>query len=261
MTEEQNMSEQLTDDLQRAFDGIIGDPRPSADLAARARARATTLRRQWMTGGLAAAAVTGALCLPGLALVRDHQAQVGSVGSTVPGQPKTHDLASANARKAAAMAAGAFGSGPTEQTVIKPGAVTSADQVRVNAAKTLLGSGFTVTSTGVAMDAQSGAIVGGAVTFTATAGGGSVGIEWSTVERTRTGTTGAASGSSGSESGTVTSKDGPSGRDGGVSGAALVLGDTEWDVKILQGSPGSAPILATPTAATTFLSQLAAASS
>jgi hypothetical protein len=255
MTEEQNMSEPTTDDLQHAFDDLVGDARPRADLAARARVRGTTLRRQRLAGGLTAVAVLGALSVPGLALVRD-QAQGGTTGASVAGQPKASDTASADKVK---QSLSATGTGPTLQTVIKSGVLTTIDNARVDAAKALLGSGFTVDSTGIALDATTGAAVGAAVTFSAT-GGGVVAIEWSTTEAARAGKTDAKSaGNSGVTSATIGPKDGSTGAQ--VSGAALVSGGTEWDLKVLQGPAGSTPILATSTAASAFLHQLATASS
>ncbi|MDX6255340.1 MAG: hypothetical protein QOJ11_1674 [Frankiales bacterium] len=239
------MSEPTTYELQQAFDDLVGDPRPGADLAARARVRGTTLRRQRVAGGLTAVAVVGALSVPGLALVRD-QAQGGSAGTSVAGQPKASDTASADKKEAAG------GVGPTLQTVIKPGVLTSADHARVDAAKALLGNGFTVENTDVAVDATSGAHLGAAVTFSATTGGGMVAVEWSTGEHS-------ISGKNDATSAKLSPEDGPNGTQ--VSGAVLVSGNTEWDLKIRQGSAGSTPILATATAAAAFLDQLASAAS
>jgi hypothetical protein len=245
MTEEQNMSEPTTYELQQAFDDLVGDPRPAADLAARARVRGTALRRQRVAGGLTAVAVVGALSVPGLALVRD-QAQGGTAGTSVAGQPKASDTASADKKKAAG------GVGPTLQTVIKPGVLTTADHARVDAAKALLGNGFTVENTDIAVDATSGAHLGAAVTFSATTGGGMVAVEWSTGEHS-------ISGKNDATSAKLSPEDGPNGTQ--VSGAVLVSGNTEWDLKIRQGSAGSTPILATATAAAAFLNQLASAAS
>jgi hypothetical protein len=247
MTEEQDMSEPTIDELHRAFDDLVGDPRPTADLASRARSRGTTLRRQRMAGGLTAVAVAGALALPALAFVRD-QAQGGTAGAAFAGQPKASETASID------KLTSGTGVGPTDQTLIRPGVLTALDHSRVDAAKAVLGNGFTLTSTDIAVDKASGAHVGAAATFTATTGGGIVAVEWSTIERANTGKT---SSKAGPTSGPVGAKDGQ----GRVSGAVLVVGNTEWDAKILQGSPGSTPILATKTAAMTFLSRLAAASS
>ncbi|MDX6227682.1 MAG: hypothetical protein QOI76_1072 [Frankiales bacterium] len=261
------MSEPTTYELQQAFDDLVGDPRPAADLAARARVRGTALRRQRVAGGLTAVAVIGALSVPGLALVRD-QAQGGTAGTSVAGQPKASDTASADRKKTAVHAPGdkstaadpasadksrsASGVGPTLQTVIKPGVLTTADHARVDAAKALLGSGFTVENTDIAVDATSGAHLGAAVTFSATTGGGMVAVEWSTGEHS-------ISGKNDATSAKLTPEDGPNGTQ--VSGAVLVSGNTEWDLKIRQGSAGSTPILATATAAAAFLNQLAGAAS
>lgn len=275
------MSEPMTNDLQHAFDDLVGDARPGADLAARARVRGTTLRRQRMAGGLAVVAVTGALCVPGLALVRD-QAQGGSAGAPVAGQPKapaaaadkakaartsTSILADEKAKAAAvtgaasaasakeAAAAGAPkgdgdpgpGSGPTNQTVFKSGVLTAADNARVAAAQALLGGTYTLGSSDIAVDVASGATVGAAVTFVSASG--KIGIEWSTGEHS----TAATSATIGPKQGT------PAGSS--VVGAVLVRGTTEWDVKILP-TPGRPPMAeATPTAAAAFLDSLATASS
>jgi hypothetical protein len=271
MTEEPNMSDPMTDDLHHAFDDLVGDPRPGADLASRARSRGNTLRRQRMAGGLTVVAVAGALCVPALTLVRDQAQGGGPAGASVAAQPKASDTAAADKAKAPDAAAvekakgeaagaskipGTTGVGPTEATVLKPGVLTATDNSRVAAAKALL-PGFTVESTDIAVDVTSGAHVGAAVTFAAPSGGGRVGVEWSTTEASRSGKTDSkAATSSGGTSAEIGPKEGSSGPQ--VSGAMLVEGTTEWDVKVIQGSPGSTPILATKTDRETFLHSLAA---
>jgi hypothetical protein len=276
MTEEQNMSEPTTDELQHAFDDLVGDARPRADLAARARVRGTTLRRQRMAGGLTAVAVAGALCVPALTLVRDQAQGGGSAGASVAAQPKASDSVAKppgtlkpqpSDKPKSSDAAGrgdwatATGVGPTEETVIKAGTLSALDNSRVEEMRSLLGSGFTLTASGIAVDKTTGAHIGAAATFTAKAGGGAVAVEWSIQPQTRLTE---AQGLAGT---TLTAKPGSDsggakgGGDQPVSGAVLVAGDTEWDAKIMQGSPGSTPILATHDDAQAFLKQLSSATS
>ncbi len=139
--------------------------------------------------------------------------------------------------------------GPTSATTILPGKLNAADKARVQAAKALLGNGFTLQRTDIAVDTTTRVHRGAAASFIATAGGGVVAVEWSTGPHSTTG------------SATVGGKHAVAGEAGQASGAILVRGDTEWDVKVLPGSAGSAPIFSSREAVQSFLTRLADASS
>ncbi len=256
------MSEPSTEELQHAFEDLVGQPRPPADLAGRARTRGTTLRRQRMAGGLTAVVVVGTLSVPALAFVRD-QAQSPAAGLSVASQPKAADpaaqklatsgtgTAKADRLKASALAAEPAnggskvdGVGPTVRTDLRQGTLTALDSQRVAAAKSLLGSEYTVDGTEIAVDATSGATRGAVVTF-AGPGGAMVGIEWSTGEHSIAGT-----------SASVGPKAGTDSKDPKVSGQVLVVNGTEWDLKVVEGTSGSVPGLGTPDEQTAFLQHL-----
>ena len=270
------MSEPTTDELHHAFDDLVGDPRPSADLATRARSRGTTLRRQRVAAGMTAVAAVGALSLPAVTFVRDHAQSGGSAGASVAAQPKASDAvakpqdtlkpqASDKPRSSDAAGGGdwatATGVGPTEETLIQAGTLSALDNGRVAEMGSLLGSGYTLTASGVAVDKSTGNHLGAAATFTAKVGGGAVAVEWSIQPQARLTEAQGLAGENltarpGSDSG-----GGKGGTGQLVTGAVLVSGDTEWDAKIMQGSPGSTPILATHDQAQSFLKDLSSATS
>ena len=63
-------------------------------------------------------------------------------------------------------------------TEVRPGTSTAKDDARAAKALSLLGKGFTETGSGVVVEARTGKLVGGSVTFTATDGGGTVAVQW-----------------------------------------------------------------------------------
>ena len=155
----------ITDELQ----DLVGNPVPPVDLAHRARVRGEVLRRRRMASVMTSVVAVGVLAVPGAVFVHD---RAGSIGGAA-GSGRSDATSAASAKAAAA---------PAELTAIlttfEAGHVAEVDQARITSAKTLLGSGFTETTSGVVVDAQTGAVVGTAATFTARDGGGSVGIEW-----------------------------------------------------------------------------------
>jgi hypothetical protein len=260
MTEEHEMSDPSTEDLRSVFDDLVGAPRPSGDLAERARRRGTALRRQRLSIVTAGVATVTVLVVPSVIAVRHDMSSGFGAGST----PTVKPTASA---KAALPKAGAQEQSGTRQqkqrgllgttlgtppgdprvesyTVVEK-APTAQDTRRIDAAKHLLGSAFTMTGSGVTLNATTGKEVGTSATFKS-ASGESVGVIWVTVDATEKGNASWTEGTAGVSTGggfgvgTGANASGNAAKDTVVTlGGAGSKGDVQISVKVSQPTPAA----------------------
>ena len=159
----------IHDDLR----DLVGNPVPPTDLAQRARNRGGEIKRRRMAGIATSVVAVTVIAVPGAFLVR---AGSGSVNGA-PGSGGTSPSAAATT--------GVTTLQPVTTTLV-PGTPSAAYQTRIAKALSLLGNGFTQTSTGILMDPATGVVLGAAATFTETAGGGTVAVTWSDAATTVT---------------------------------------------------------------------------
>jgi hypothetical protein len=251
MTEEHDMP--ITEELRE----MVGNPYPSADLARRARGRATELRRRRMASVTASALAVGVLTVPAFVVARDQSAsRTGVAGAG--GDVGVKASASAGPAGPSASAAGTG-----KRPLVATDKLAAVDDVRIAAAQHLLGTGFVEVQAGAIVDTTSGADVGTSAMFKATSGGGTVGIQWTNVDNLPAGGGAGASGTTGTDKGTVHSSAAPGVAAEAdavvVTGAMSGDGKLQISVKVAQGVVGSTPILV-GNALTTFASELRSAS-
>jgi hypothetical protein len=161
MTEEPTMP--ISDELH----DLVGNPVPSGDLGQRARDRAGEIKRRRMAGIVTSVVAVSVLAVPGALLVRD---QSGSVSGAAGG-------GGAEPSPAATSATGVLSTVVTK-VVPQPQEPSAADKARFASALALLGKGFTRTGSGLVVETKTGKQVGTSAIFTATDGGGTVGVQW-----------------------------------------------------------------------------------
>lgn len=198
------MSDPSTEELRSVFDDLVGAPRPSGDLAERARRRGTALRRQRLSVVSAGVATVTVLVVPSVIAVRHDVTSgfgAGSKGSPAAtakssGPAKKTDAPERNgtqAQKQRDLLGTTLGAPPVDPNVdsyrvdeSRP--LSATDERRIATAAHLLGSAFTKVDSGVAIDEQTGKAVGTSATFR-TASDESVGVVWATIDATEKGST------------------------------------------------------------------------
>jgi hypothetical protein len=257
MTEEYAMpstSEPTTEELRAAFDDMVGNPRPSRDLAERARRRGTVLRRQRLSTVSVGVATVTLLTAPSVLTVRHELSTGGAVGgkpsATAPAKaaapsqkPDTGREQGTQEQKQRALGVTAGASDPAaggDSYVVTSSAPSARDQRRIAAAAQRLGAGFTKVGSGEVTDPSTGDVIGTSATYRSTPAGTTVGVLWMPVN----GGAGAAGAKSGATSGSGSSQASQAKGDLRTGGAVAASTHEQVTVKFAQSSAG-APTLTT----------------